>query len=91
VFPITILPGWGQTVSKFLPVTYWMEGVRRGLEPQVVATLQGTTGLSEFSDIVLMLILIVSSVVFLFVSLAIFRVADHAARKRGKIDWTTAY
>jgi ABC-2 type transport system permease protein len=91
VFPITILPGWGQAIAKCLPVTYWMEGVRRGLEPQVVSTLQGGTGLSEFSDAFLVLILIVSSVLFLFVSLGVFKVADHAARKRGKIDWTTTY
>ncbi len=91
VFPITILPGWGQVAAKFMPVTYWMEGVRRGLEPQVVTGMLGGTGLSEFSNAQLLLVLIGSTVLFLFISLAVFRVADHAARKKGKIDWTTSY
>ncbi|OGS52114.1 MAG: hypothetical protein A3K75_00860, partial [Euryarchaeota archaeon RBG_13_61_15] len=29
IFPISILPGWAQSISKVLPVTYWMEAVRR--------------------------------------------------------------
>ncbi len=91
IFPITILPGWAQVVSKFLPVTYWMEGMRRGLEPGVVTSMGVATGMSGFSDIVLMAILAASTIIFLFVSLAIFKAADHAARKKGKIDWTTTY
>lgn len=91
IFPITILPGWAQTVSKFLPVTYWMEGVRRGLSPGVMTDLGNTTGLSGFSDLAIMLILVGSSIAFLFISLSVFRAADHQARKKGKIDWTTTY
>jgi len=91
IFPITILPGWAETISKFLPVTYWMEGVRRGLEPGVVSSLGSQTGLSGFSDLTLMAVLVVSSIAFLFISLGIFRAADRAARRKGKIDWTTTY
>lgn len=91
VFPITILPGWAQSISKFLPVTYWMEGIRRGLEPSVVAQLGPATGLQGFGDLQLMLVLVVTAIVFLFVSLGIFRYADKVARRQGKIDWTTAY
>jgi len=91
IFPITILPGWASTVSKFLPVTYWMEGVRRGLEPGVVADMGPATGLTGFSDLILMAVLVASSIIFLFVSLAIFKAADRAARRKGKIDWTTTY
>jgi ABC-2 type transport system permease protein len=91
IFPITILPGWAQSISKFLPVTYWMEGVRRGLEPSVIAQLGPATGLEGFSDLQLMLVLVVTAIMFLFVSLGIFRYADKVARRKGKIDWTTAY
>lgn len=91
IYPITVLPDWAQTVSRFLPVTYWMEGVRRGLEPRVVSSLGVTTGLSGFSDLTLMAVLVVSSIAFLFISLGIFRAADRAARRKGKIDWTTTY
>lgn len=91
IFPITILPGWAQSVSKFLPVTYWMEGVRRGLEPGVISQLGPTTGLQGFSDLQLMLTLVLTSVAFLFISLGIFKYADKVARRKGKIDWTSAY
>jgi ABC-2 type transport system permease protein len=91
IFPITILPDWAQSISKFLPVTYWMEGVRRGLEPGVIKALGPTTGLQGFSDLQLLLTLVLTAVAFLFISLGIFRYADKVARRKGKIDWTSAY
>jgi len=91
IFPITILPGWAQVISKLLPVTYWMEAVRRGLSPEMMAALPGATGLEGLSDLQLVLTLLASAVVFLFVSLGVFRYADRTARRKGKIDWTTAY
>jgi len=91
IFPITILPGWAQAISKLLPVTYWMEAVRRGLSPEMMAALPGATGLEGLSDLQLVLTLLASAVVFLFVSLGVFKYADRTARRKGKIDWTTAY
>ncbi len=91
IFPITILPGWAQAISKLLPVTYWMEAVRRGLSPEMMAGLPGSTGLQGLSDLELILALIVSAVAFLFISTAIFKYADKTARRKGKIDWTSAY
>jgi ABC-2 type transport system permease protein len=91
IFPITILPDWAQSISKLLPVTYWMEGVRRGLEPGVITALGPTTGLQGISDLQLLLTLVLTAVAFLFISLGIFRYADKVARRKGKIDWTSAY
>jgi len=91
IFPITILPDWAQSISKFLPVTYWMEGIRRGLEPGVITALGPTTGMQGFSDLQILLILVVTAVAFLFISLGIFSYADKVARRKGKIDWTSAY
>ncbi|HUV61966.1 MAG TPA: ABC transporter permease [Thermoplasmata archaeon] len=96
VFPITILPTWAQPVSKVLPITYWMESVRRALEPEVMQELADTsgfdvTGMGGVSDLTMMLYLLVSVAVFFVLSIGIFRVADNIARKKGKIDWTTAY
>lgn len=91
IFPITILPGWAQSVSRLLPITYWMEAVRRGLEPAVIAGLPGSTGLQNFSNLQLMLALLFSTVAFLFISHSIFKYADKVARRKGKIDWTSAY
>lgn len=96
VFPITILPTWAQSISRVLPVTYWMEAVRRGIEPEAMRELAETsgfdvTGMGGISDLTIMLYLLVSVGVFFALSIGVFRVADHIARKKGKIDWTTAY
>jgi ABC-2 type transport system permease protein len=96
IFPISILPGWAQSISKVLPVTYWMEAVRRGLEPGVMAELSAdsgvdVTGMAGFSDLFLMLVLLLSAAVSLVLSILIFRYADVTARRKGKIDWTTSY
>ena len=96
VFPITILPDWAQPVSRVLPVTYWMEAVRRGIEPEAMRELTAVsgydvTGMSGISDLTMMLYLLASVFAFFALSLGVFRVADYIARKKGKIDWTTAY
>jgi ABC-2 type transport system permease protein len=31
VFPIAVLPEWIQWISRLLPTTYWLEGMRRAL------------------------------------------------------------
>jgi hypothetical protein len=38
-----------------------------------------------------MLALLLSTVAFLFISHGIFKYADKVARRKGKIDWTSAY
>lgn len=96
IFPITVLPAWAQSISKVLPVTYWMEAVRRGLMPDVMTELNSVsgydvTGMGGFSDLFLMFQLVLSAAVSFVLSLWVFRYADHLARRKGKIDWTTAY
>jgi ABC-2 type transport system permease protein len=96
VFPITILPSWAQTISQYLPVTYWMEVVRRAIEPEVMDSLAteagyDVTGMGGVSDLTLMALLLVSAAIFFVMSIGVFRVADNIARKKGKVDWTTAY
>jgi len=91
VFPITILPTWAQGISKVLPVTYWMETVRRGLMPEAMTGLPGGSGLESFGNLEMLLALLISAVIFMFISEGVFRYADTVARRKGKIDWTTAY
>jgi ABC-2 type transport system permease protein len=91
IFPITVLPPWAQSISKLLPVTYWMEAMRRGLEPGIISALGSTTGMDGMDNWFLMLVLILSTIAFLFISVGVFRLADKTARRKGKIDWTTAY
>ncbi|UCE45604.1 MAG: ABC transporter permease [Methanobacteriota archaeon] len=96
VFPITILPTWAQSISRVLPVTYWMEAMRRGLEPAAMRELTSTagfdvTGMSGVSDMTMMVYLLASVLVFFILSIGVFRFTDYIARKKGKVDWTTAY
>jgi len=96
IFPITALPIWAQSVSKVLPVTYWMDSMRRALMPDAMADLSSAaasdvTGLGGISDLHIMAFLAISTAMFLALSLAIYRFADGVARRKGKIDWTTAY
>ena len=89
IFPITILPISIQTVSLAIPVTYWLEIIRRSLMPDL--NIQSISGLSQFSNWELTVLLTVSALLFLVVSLMIFRFADHRARKKGKLDMITTY
>lgn len=33
VFPITVLPDWLEAVARVIPITYWLEAMRRGMLP----------------------------------------------------------
>jgi ABC-2 type transport system permease protein len=89
VFPLVVLPAWGQAIGKVIPITYWLELVRRSLYPG--NGIEALSGLQEFSDPTILLLLTVSTAAFFLLSLGIFRYADLVARKKGKIDMTTTY
>jgi ABC-2 type transport system permease protein len=89
VFPLTVLPGWGQAIGMSIPITYWLELVRRSLYPG--QGIEAISGMGQFSALYILLFLAVSTLVFLALSLAIFRYADGVARRKGKIDMSTTY
>ncbi len=86
VFPLDVLPGWLQAVGKVIPVTYWLEGLRRAL-------LGGTytQALAGFSDSRLVLTVAVTGVVTLAVSVLFFNRMADVARSRGLIDQLTEH
>ena len=87
-FPITYLPTWGQAIGLAIPITYWLEVVRRAvLSPD----LQWDSGLAAYSTSTIFLMLLATSLLFLVLSIGIFRYADHMARKKGKLDMSTTY
>ncbi|MGD0057642.1 MAG: hypothetical protein ABSB83_07365 [Methanomassiliicoccales archaeon] len=47
VFPITALPSWGQSIAPPLPITYWLEVVRRAIQPG--AGISAVSGLAAYS------------------------------------------
>jgi len=87
LFPLSVVPGWGQTVGRAIPLTYWFDITRRLLTP----TLGVETTLVGYSDLAILLLLIVSSVAFFGLSVLVFKAGEYFARKAGKIDMTTSY
>ena len=86
IYPIDILPVWLQYISKALPLTYWLELVRRSvLGKSVSSTLGG------YSDLQLILIMAGTTLVLALFSHWIYRSIEHIARKYGKIDQLTSY
>ena len=89
VFPLTVLPSWGQQIGAAIPITYWLELIRRSLYPG--EGIEYLSGLQDFSDPMILALLMISALAFLAISLGIFRYADRLARREGKIDMTTTY
>ena len=86
IYPIDILPVWLQYISKVLPLTYWLELVRRAmLGKSISATLGG------YSDFQLILIMLGTTLALALFSNYIYRSIEHIARKHGKIDQLTNY
>jgi ABC-2 type transport system permease protein len=86
IYPIDILPVWLQYLSKALPLTYWLELVRRSvLGKSVSPTLGG------YTDLQLIVIMAVTTLALALFSHWIYRSIEHIARKYGKIDQLTSY
>ena len=86
IYPIDILPVWLQHLSKALPLTYWLELVRRSvLGKSVSSTLGG------YSDFQLIIIMAGTTLALALFSHWIYRSIEHIARKYGKIDQLTSY
>ena len=88
VFPLEVLPWWLRPVGYLMPVTYWLELVRRALVGRVADAYPTLAGVGDLQLLVLVAIL---TLVFAGVAAATFRRCDHLARERGLIDRTTNY
>ena len=85
IFPLSVLPGWGQAIGHALPTTYWLELVRRAMIGAGDPTLAGVGDAQVFA------VLVVSTVLFAVMSILVFRLGDRVARRKGLIDMTTHY
>jgi ABC-2 type transport system permease protein len=86
IYPIDILPVWLQYVSKGLPLTYWLELVRRSVLGKSLSTTLG--GYSNFK---LILIMAITTLILALFSHYVYRSIEYIARKHGKIDQLTNY
>ena len=74
-YSVEVLPQWMQTLSKFSPATYVLEGVRAGL-------IEGVPITDLWSDVWPLLIM---AVVFIPLGIWIFGRAERYAKKTGKL------
>lgn len=88
IFPLEVLPVWLRPVGYALPITYWLELLRRAVVGEVA---QAFPTFAALSNETLLLVLAGSSLVFGVASLFIFRRCDFLARERGNLDITTNY
>ncbi len=89
IFPLSVLPVFGQVFGQWIPLTYWFESLRRVLLER--SPPQADAFLMAIPETTLLLILVLSLIVVTLLSLAVFGYVEHLARKKGRIDMTTAY
>jgi ABC-2 type transport system permease protein len=85
IFPLDTLPRVLQLLGAALPITWWIEGVRRAL--------LGTTSpglLGELSTSLLLLVLTVGTVLITLAAPRLFRIGIDRAREKGYLDRSTA-
>jgi ABC-2 type transport system permease protein len=88
IFPLEVLPPFLRWIGYLLPVTYWLELMRRSLIPAVA---DAYPTFSQFSNEQLFTILLIQTLVAALVSFVTFRLCENAARERGVIDVVTNY
>ncbi len=88
IFPLDVLPAWLRPLGYAMPITYWLELMRRSLAGNVA---QAFPTLAHFSNLQLIGILLSLSIVFGLLSTSIFRFCDHRAREQGLIDYVSNY
>jgi ABC-2 type transport system permease protein len=86
IFPIDVLPRPLQLVGQALPLTYWLEALRRALLGNGAGEL-----LSSVTDRELLLILAGSTILLAMLSVWFYRWAENLAREKGLIDMQTMY
>ncbi len=101
-FPPDILPAVLKQVTLAMPITYWLEGMRRALNGGIITgtfsnghggTITGPISplLAQFSDWQLLLIVLLSAAVSAVASFLFYRWVEHQAKERGMIDRLTGY
>jgi ABC-2 type transport system permease protein len=90
IFPLDVLPTWLRPVGLALPLTYWLESLRRAvLGAGVSQTISPT--LARLDNAALLLILLGSTLLASVVSIGFFHWSEHKAREKGLLDMTTHY
>lgn len=90
VFPLSVLPAWAQAVSRALPTTYWLEGVRRSLIGGPSSeSLLAKSPLAAWPQEELAAALAGSTLALLAVAQVAFRFGVRRAWRQGRFEETT--
>jgi ABC-2 type transport system permease protein len=88
IFPLEVLPPAIRWLGYVIPITYWLELLRRALVGSVADAFPTLAGLSNNQ---ILGILIGLTLFFGVVSIFVFRWAERRAKERGLIDMVTNY
>lgn len=88
IFPLEVLPEFLRPIGFLMPITYWLELVRRALVGNIA---EAFPTLAAFSDLQLLGILMGLSILLAGAARIIFNRCDQIARERGMIDMVTNY
>jgi ABC-2 type transport system permease protein len=88
IFPIGVLPASLRPVALVMPLTYWLELVRRSFIPAVAKSLPL---FPELSNVSLLGLFALITIVLMTAALLTFRACDWIARERGYLDRTSGY
>jgi ABC-2 type transport system permease protein len=96
VFPLAVLPTPIQAIGLATPLTWWIEAVRRALDPSIPSAIGGpgslfatVTGKVIPSNADLLLALLATGAVVTLAAAVVFRVSSRRAKERGLLDRTT--
>ncbi len=88
IFPLEVLPAWLRPLGFAMPITYWLELVRRSL---LGDRARAFPSLAAWSNGQLLAILASLALLFGLLAALAFRWCNRQARERGLIDRTTNY
>lgn len=88
IFPLDVLPEFVRPLGYLMPITYWLELLRRSL---VGSVAQAFPTLTSWSNTELFATLLGLTILFGALSLGVFRWCDWRARELGLIDRVTNY
>lgn len=88
IFPLEVLPPAIRWIGYIMPITYWLELLRRALVGSVAETFPTLASLSNYQ---ILGILIGLTLFFGLASRFVFRWAERLAKERGLIDMVTNY
>ena len=88
IFPLSVLPDWLRPIGFGLPMSYWLELIRRSLLGSGAAAFPT---FAAWSDAQLFALLVGLTVLYGTVAIIFFRWAEARARRLGLLDQETQF